>query len=458
MRSNRTGRTVMRFVGIMLVLGASVFGGYSPGIRSNPDLDRFILRIACRHALEVPRSFYSKPMHASEILAFLDKADSLAAAGLLTAQESFQLASIRRIISGQRSLVNLKKQGWDTENYLNLSLTGDGMPYYREGAEVQLKGIINPRLTGATGNFSYFSEVGVWTEYRSDSTFPRSSYQPFDGNPYNLNGRVKASSMRSSDLFRGGISYAGKRFDLETAVDYLRMGPATYYPLTFSGEYSPLTYVRVRMDLSAFEYVHTFGMLRMQRDRPKYFYTHRLDFPLFKNRLMVGINEVIINGSTAEKAQKDSLRQEYYGVERDWEWVYMMPFIPYKFAEHYLGDRDNGVLSFDVCLFYPSNVRWYAEFLLDDIASRSLFSAMTGVINGHVPRVRSFSGHLPKGILQYRLNIRASNPGSTLISAAAAIPTPTTAKAWALQWDRTPTRWYLWESMRRAHGTASDCF
>lgn len=360
----------MAVVFIVLILVMPVFGGYSPALKNNTELDRFILRISNRYTVEAPRSFYSKPMHAAEVMDFLDKVDSLNAAGVLTKQETFRLKNIRKIVSAERSLFKLKKRELKTENYINLSLIGDITPYYKGQSELLLKGIINPKITGATGKISYFSEVGVWTEYRSDTAFPMSSYQPYDGNPYNLTGdRVKTSSIRSSDLFRGGIYYEGNKVDLETAVDYLRQGPALFYPLTFSGDGSPVTYFRARMDLAAFEYVHTFGLLRTQKDRPKYFYTHRLDFPLFKDKVMVGINEVIINGSTAEKAQTDSLKNEYYGEERGWEWVYMIPFVPYVFAEHYIGDRDNAVLSFDLSVSFPQNFFWYIEFFLDDIDS-----------------------------------------------------------------------------------------
>jgi hypothetical protein len=314
-------------------------------------------------------------MHATEIVAFLNQVDSLDTAGTLTEQESYRLKNIRRIISCDRNVFNWKKTEWDTENYLNLSLLGHIVPYYQEGADLYLKGTINPTFSGCKGSISYFSEVNVWTEYQSGTPYTAHSYQPFDGNPYNLFGRVKTSSTRSSDLFRGGITYTGKWIDLETAVDYLRTGPALFYPLTFSGKHSPVTYFRARMDLAAIEYIHTFGLLRTQKDKPKYLYTHRLNIPLFKRRVTFGINEVIINGSTAEKAQVDSLKPKYYDEERSWEWVYMIPFIPYSFAEHYVGDRDNAVLSFDIDVSYPKAFRWYSEFFIDDISSPlTLFS------------------------------------------------------------------------------------
>ena len=361
----------MPVIVIILFLWLPVSGGYSPSVRNNVELDRLILRIAGRYSVALPRSFYSQPMHVSELMQFFATADSLDSAGVLTKQESLRLRNVKKIISGQRHIFKLNKPEWETENYINCALTGDIAPFYKDEGEIRLQGIINPSIRGVTGNISYFSEVSVWTEYRSDTVFSMSSYQPFDGNPYNLSGsgRVKTSSMRSSDIFRGGISYTGKRVDLETAVDYLRQGPAVYFPLTFSGEGSPVTYFRARMDLAAFQYVHSFGLLRTQKDKSKYFYTHRLDFPLFKDRVHIGVNEVIINGSTAEKAQTDSQKEEQYGEERTFEWVYMIPFVPYAFAEHYVGDRDNAVLSFDCDITFPRMFRWYIEFFLDDIDS-----------------------------------------------------------------------------------------
>lgn len=355
---------------LIFLLCIPVLGQYSPNVKNDAELDLFLLRIAHRYALKLPESYFSKPMHASELLAFLDQVDSLDNQNVLTAQESYRLKQIRRIISGQRSLFKWNTNRWETHHYLNLSLIGKIAPYYQRRTELQAKGIINPRFSGMIGKFSYFSEVNVWTELCTDTMFYPHDYQPFHGNAYNLYGRdTDSSHLRSSDLFRAGISYEHKHIDIETAVDNIRQGPAVYYPLTFSGQTSPLLYFRMRMHCDLFQYIHTFGQLKTQKDKPKFFYTHRLNIPLLKNRLTVGINEVIINGSTAEKAQTDSLKLKYYGEERTWEWVYMIPFIPFAFAEHYVGDRDNAMISFDFSLAIPRGFRWYGEFFLDDISS-----------------------------------------------------------------------------------------
>ncbi len=365
----------MSFGVIILCLALSLCAQYSPNIRNDQDIDKLLLRLAHRYDLVLPTSFYSKPMQVEDITFFLNKVDSLDSSGLLTQYESNSLANLRKSIRSTRNLFSWKKEDWETENYVNLSLLGRIKPSVHDSSAIYLKGDINPQFSGCKGPLSYYSEINVWTEFQSDTTYPSNDYEPYQGNAYNLYGRAKSSSTRSSDLFRGGITYRGKRLNFETAVDYLRQGPTLFYPLTFSGNGSPVTYLRANMNLFAFNYVHAFGQLKTQKDRAKFFYMHRLDIPLFNNKLLLGINEVVINGETTEKAQNDSINPRHLNPERSLEWVYLIPFVPFAFAEHFVGNRDNAVLSFDCNLSLPKNFRWYFEFFIDDISSPfTLFS------------------------------------------------------------------------------------
>jgi len=80
---------------------------------------------------------------------------------------------------------------------------------YKDSATLSLKGIISPLLTGNAGPFSYYSGIDVWTDYRNDTIYRISPYQPFKGPPYNLYGRVDSGQVRASDVIRGGISWQG---------------------------------------------------------------------------------------------------------------------------------------------------------------------------------------------------------------------------------------------------------
>jgi hypothetical protein len=93
-----------------------------------------------------------------------------------------------------------------------------------------------------------------------------------------------------------------------------------------------------------------------------------------KNRLVLGINEVIVYGSTTDQFDAldpyNALEHSYYGVKRKLEFAYLIPFVPFKFAEHLFGSlHDNALMSFDGDLHFPDNFRWYGEFLIDDMLS-----------------------------------------------------------------------------------------
>ncbi len=170
----------------VLVLISVVTAQYSPNLKNNIDLDKFMLRISNRYDIRLPRSYYTKPMHSAEMLAFLDQADSLHAIKKLTKQEIYQLENLRKIVSGSRNLFNLRKnKKINTDNFFNLSLLGKINPYYQDESHVNLKGILNPKFTGIVGKLSYFAEAQIWTEYLSDTLFKMSNYQPYNGNPYN---------------------------------------------------------------------------------------------------------------------------------------------------------------------------------------------------------------------------------------------------------------------------------
>ena len=125
------------------------------------------------------------------------------------------------------------------------------------------------------------------------------------------------------------------------------------------------------MDMGIAGYTHTFGLLQSEMNVPKYFYTHRLDFSLFKNQADLGLSEVIIGGGTTNQplGLLDSLRPEFAGIQRTWEWGYMIPFVPFKFVEHFTGDLDNAAIAIDGNLMWPKNFRWYGELFIDDLLS-----------------------------------------------------------------------------------------
>ncbi len=360
----------LRTILIAALLSCSVsYSEYAPNIQGNVEIDQLVYRLASRYHLKVPENLFFQPLNYAAVRAFLDTVSHLHSDKLLLTEQFL----IDKYIS--RTDPVLGRMRWsssdrDVNVKLHLKLLGDIQSSFKNSSSVGLKGIMTPYLRANIGKFSFYSGIDVWTEYQSDTLFKASSYQPYDGIPYNLFGRnVEHSHVRSSDIPFGGLIYKNGRFLVETAIDYLKVGPAVYFPVTLSGTAPPVNYLKGNIDFGIFNYTHLAGLLKAQKDRNKYIYVHRLSASFLHSRLNFAINEVIVTGSSILEPQERDSNRVFDSQERQWEWAYLIPLVPFKFVEHYVGDRDNAALSFDVNIIYPQNFRWYLEFFLDDILS-----------------------------------------------------------------------------------------
>jgi hypothetical protein len=355
------------------ILCSIVNARFDPNLPVGTDLDRLLLRLSARYGLDLPAHWFMQPYSYRDAEPFLLYADSLAGAQGLSPQERQLLQKVKARYGFEKALFSHTGKNRDIDLHLkvNLGLLGDVRPGWDDSGTVGLSGVIRPSLAGNLRNLSFYSGIGVWTEYRSDTLFPKSTYQPWEGVAYNLYGRnTVQSSTRSSDLPFGGIRYDTGPLQLETAIDYIRCGPARNFPLTMSGMAPPVTYFRGTLDLDVIEYSHLAGVLKVQKDKRKFLYMHRLSSDLWKRRIHLGINEVIIYGNTTTDepvGDSDVVAAPYVQDDRGVEWVYLIPFTSFKFIEHYAGDRDNAALSFDLTVKYPVNWCWYGEFFLDDM-------------------------------------------------------------------------------------------
>ncbi len=354
----------------MLLAGET--DGYSPRLRLDVHRDAFVYRLSSRYGIALPDAMTAQPISMGDLREFISRVGSQVGANALSPWESYRLYQLKRFIRNRRSVLRWRDSDTDRSFNVHFSALGAVKPRVRSSSDVAVQGLLRPGLTGHLGDFSYWSSVDVWTDYLSDSLFNASNYEPYNGIPYNLYGRESSSHFRSSDMLRGGIALDRNWLSVEAAIDYLRQGPTVFYPLTFSGHAPPITYLRAHADLGPVRYSHTVGELKYQRKKRKFLYSHRLQAWAWDKRLGFGLSEVIINGSTADIDTLDTLnlpRRFYWGEERDWELAYFVPFVPFKFVEHYLGDRDNGALSFDAFLLWPRGWRWYMEIFLDDISA-----------------------------------------------------------------------------------------
>ncbi len=341
---------------------------FTPNVRIDNELYQLMFRLHAVHSIALPDDIASQPLNYAGLERFFHDADSLVNEGMLTSHEKHLLYLYQKKYSFERNRIRWASNSGDIHIKADLDLSAD-IQVKNDSSGTFLKGNIGPSLKGNVGKLSFYSGIDVWTEYYADSVFARSTYEPYNGVPYNVYGRkTDSTNIRSADLPHGGIRYDAGRIKLETVIDRIKFGPSVDYPLTLNGLTPPITFARAILDMEIVNYSHIAGLLKSQKDKKKYIYAHRLEFSLFESILQAGINEVIITGDATN--QDLGVRNKINPAdtsERGWEWAYLIPFVPFKFVEHYTGDRDNAAVSLDFTLWYPDKCRWYLEFLLDDM-------------------------------------------------------------------------------------------
>ncbi len=365
-------------IAVVVVLSSFSFsfaGDWNHMIRSDARVIDFLISISSKYNIPLPNSLYQQPMHRKDVADFIEIAltgDEISKVERETAELIFAW------YNGDKTLLS-RSNNFSRVN-INLALTGDIDMHYDDSVSAGGKGILEPGINGYIGGFSFNSDVFVWTEARNDTMWKVSHYKPYEGNPHNLFGRADSGDIRSSDLFRAGVSTNFKMLKLDVGVDHLTSGPALKNRLILNLDKSPAAFVRFSVDFKWMNYTHIVASLKSMKDYSKYLAYHRLEFPLFNGKFRAALNEVIVYGSSADslktsEVHSDPIRRVDYDVERKFEPIYAIPFVPFAFAEHFSGDRENALMSFDFSLRLPTNFIWYLEFLLDDISSpATLFS------------------------------------------------------------------------------------
>ena len=352
---------------ITVLLISSVFSEvlFEPNARIDDRIDRILQTLSSRSGVALPSGIFQQPMNYEEIRRFLnavEKSDNL------TQTDREFLAILQRRYSGEDGFFGITDDDGRRRILANLDLTGSFRADFKDSARLDAYGMINPRVRANLGIISFYTDMYLWTQYRSDTAWHKHDYQPFRGQTFNVIGD-EPSNMRAMDDFRGGISAQFPFARVDIAVDNLTSGPAAHNRLILNAVDKPVFYTRFMLDFNRVQYYQIFGVLRQLKHLNKFLYYHRAQIPFFENRFTLGLSASIISGSIADSALMALPHgQTVWALaqERKIEPVYMIPFLPYVFAEHYTGDRDNKQIALDFELRLPQIARWYAEFMIDD--------------------------------------------------------------------------------------------
>jgi hypothetical protein len=229
-----------------------------------------------------------------------------------------------------------------------------------------------------TDAFQFDARVKINTDY-TNRYINFNYYNPDEGLPYNK----QSENKRTWDLFGANVSYDLKPLKLLAGFDFIEWGPARRNHVILRGERNfyrpwqdsssriydaaPTPYFGYQFTLGPIEYTQYATKLYEKKNFGKYFHAHRLNLNLPKE-ITLGISETSLYGSTTEPAGTNP-NPDSDSTEREFEWAYTIPFIPYVFQEHLQGDQDNISLAFDLSVKTIPNWEFYGELLWDDMKS-----------------------------------------------------------------------------------------
>lgn len=248
-----------------------------------------------------------------------------------------------------------------------------GQKHWQNTSRFSLRfdGVLSPNWT-----FHSFAEANT---DKGDRDYPPHYYEPADGLPYNPQGNGK----RTYDAFTARTDWRDDWFGLSAGVDHISWGPARRNKLVFRGNDSPwrpwndttlrlvrpapFPFLGFSMELGPVTYQQFTAKLEQDKDKNKFVHAHRLDFQL-PYQIRFGLSETEVYGSTVEPAGSNP-NHDGDSTGRSLEVIYMLPFVPYVFAQHYVGDRDNTGLAGDISIRTLPGWEFYGELLWDDMKS-----------------------------------------------------------------------------------------
>jgi len=272
--------------------------------------------------------------------------------------------------SSRGAAVNIHAQLIDSAAITNLS----GAPtHYDNSASVRI--FLDGKFTDA---FNFAARVKVSTDH-TNRDIADHFYNPNEGIPYNK----QSDNKRTWDIFAANARYDIAPLGLLAGFDYLEVGPARRHHVIMRGERSfyrpwqdsssriydpaPTPYFGYEFTLGPLTYTQHAAKLYEKKGAGKYFHNHRLAMNLPFD-ITFGLSETALYGTTTEDPGTNPNADAEY-ASREMEWAYVIPFVPYVFEEHLLGDQDNISLAFDLSVKTIRNWEFYAELLWDDMKS-----------------------------------------------------------------------------------------
>jgi hypothetical protein len=140
-------------------------------------------------------------------------------------------------------------------------------------------------------------------------------------------------------------------FDLKAGNDHVSWGYGDTAGLLFSGAGKPFLHLKADGAIGKLNYTFLYGRLTGDTfQERRVIYAKRTTYTPWP-WLSLALSDAVIT------------------VNRDFEPLYCFPVLPFYFTEHFLGDQDNRIMSFDILSLIRKRVALYGELFLDDISN-----------------------------------------------------------------------------------------
>lgn len=220
-----------------------------------------------------------------------------------------------------------------------LSQCGDRFEERELISETTLGGILRGILGGKIGFY-----VEARNTMRRGDVSLEESFEPSQGSPVVVSGKG-AYQDRAEAYFVFEAPWL--RFEL--GRQQAAWGPGFRGGLALSRNLPQCEMIKLKARFNRFKFTSIHAFLRSSQG-PKYLSGHRLELEVIPGLYIAG-SETVIYGN------------------RNVEFAYLNPLMPYHIAEHHLGDKDNNAISFDITTTLIKSTKLYAEFFIDDMTS-----------------------------------------------------------------------------------------
>jgi len=229
----------------------------------------------------------------------------------------------------------------------------DSLSRHREVTNTSAEGV---RLYSTIGNVATYVDGSIITQYSSLRQWVKTN-KPDSGENYSqiMGQNGGPSHLMGYDDFTAYMKFPTPWFDLKIGEDRVSWGYDDSEGMIFSGVGKPFLQIKLDKTIGKLNYTFLIGKLIADTyDENRVIYAKHITFspsPSFS----VGYSDAIITDN------------------REFVPIYCMPFLPFYFSEHILGDYDNEIMSFDFQARLSTRLAAYGELVVDDMSDLTGF-------------------------------------------------------------------------------------